>query len=75
MTLKAEKLQVGNPQKVRCISCKQGNILSYADASYKDILITDQFSFLCSFLVHIFVPPEIVVSHRINTIPFSVHYG
>ncbi len=26
-------------------------------------------------LVHIFVPPEIVVSHRVNTFPFSVHYG
>jgi hypothetical protein len=56
---------------VPSISCKQGDVLSDADAGYKDILITD----LCLFLVHVFVPPEIVVSHRVNTFPFSIHYG
>jgi hypothetical protein len=41
--VKAEKLQAGNPRKVSCISCKQGDVLSDADAGDKDILITDQF--------------------------------
>ena len=47
----AEELQAGNPRKVRCISGKQGNVLSYADAGYKDVLITDQFPGLESNLL------------------------
>jgi hypothetical protein len=40
-----------------------------------DVLITDEFSGPYSFLVHIFGPPEIVVFHRVNALPFSVHDG